>query len=132
MTLSFPATARFRALTVRLLAVTAAACVSIPGYAADGKQTPKIAPGLPASSGPSGAEAVGKLLNPTPADPSVPLPTPNLAEREGAQPSSQGAQIYGRAERGGQNNSVLEGLVGVRIPFSSAPRAPDTTYGSGN
>lgn len=132
--MSFPlsATTRLRVLTVRLLALAAAACVSIPTYAADLKQKPKIAPGLPASSGPSGADAVGKLMNPVPADPSVPLPTPNLAEREDAQPASQGTQIYGRSQRGGQNNGVLEGLVGVRIPFPAAPSAArtDTTYGS--
>ncbi len=115
------------------MALAAVAFVSIPTYAADLKQNRKIAPGLPASSKASGADAVGKLLNPQPADPSVPLPTPNLAEREEAQPSSEKAQIYGRGERGGQNGSVLEGLLGVRIPFPAAPGVSrtDTTYSSG-
>jgi len=134
MTFLPPATTRFRGRTVRLLALAAMACVSIPTYAADLKQNPKIAPGLPASSKASGADAVGKLLNPQPADPSVPLPTPNLADREATQPASQSPQIYGRGQRGGQNDSVLEGLLGVRIPFPAAPSASrtDTTYGSGD
>ncbi len=125
---------RTRAQIARLVALAAVAFVSIPTYAADLKQNQKIAPGLPASSKASGADAVGKLLNPQPADPSVPLPTPNLADREDAQPSSQKPQIYGRGEQGGQNGSVLEGLLGVRIPFPAAPSAfrTDTTYSSGD
>lgn len=134
MTFLLSATTRFRVRTVRLLGLAAVACVSIPTYAADLKQNPKIAPGLPASSKASGADAVSKLLNPQLADPSVPLPTPNLADREDAQPSSQKPQIYGRGERGGQNDSILEGLLGVRIPFPAAPGVSrtDTTYSSGS
>ena len=117
-----------------LSALALAVLVSIPTYGADLKQTPKIAPGLPASSEPSGAEAVGKLMNPQRNDPSVPLPTPNLSDKIEAEQPPQQPQIYGRGEQGGQNGSVLEGLVGVRIPFPAArsPESPNTTYSSGD
>jgi hypothetical protein len=118
----------------RLAALAVAALVSIPAYAADLKQNQKIAPGLPASSNPSGAAAVGKLMNPQLADPSVPLPTPNLSEKFEVEQPVQKPQIYGRGEQGGQNGSVLEGLVGVRIPFPAAPSVTgaNTTYSSGD
>jgi hypothetical protein len=120
--------------TTRLTALALALLVPISTYAADLKQAPKIAPGLPASSDPSGAEAVGRLMNPRPADPSVPLPAPNLAERPDADQPPQKPQIYGRGEQGGQNGSVLEGLLGVRIPFPAAraPSSVNTTSGSGD
>jgi hypothetical protein len=120
--------------TTRLFALALALLVPISTYAADLKQTPKIAPGLPASSNPSGAEAVGKLMNPQPADPSIPLPAPNLAERSEADQPPQKPQIYGRGEQGGQNGSIFEGLLGVRIPFPAAPgvSSGNTTYGSGD
>ena len=119
---------------LRLFALAMAALVTIPTYAADLKQDPKIPPGLPASSTPSGAAAVGKLMNPQPADPSVPLPAPNLSDKTEAAPTVQKPQIYGRGEQGGQNGSILEGLVGVRIPFPAArsPESPTTTYSSGD
>lgn len=122
-----------RSTTVRLLAL--ALLVPISAYAADLKKTqkiaPPIAPGLPASSNPSGAEAVGRLINPQPADPSVPLPAPNLGDRSEPDPTLQKPQIYGRGEQGGQNGSVLEGLLGIRIPFPAARSSSsgNTTYG---
>ena len=130
MTFSSPA----RRTATRLAALALAALVSIPTYAADLKQSPKIAPGLPATTNPSGAAAVGKLMNPQLADPSVPLPTPNLTEKLDPDQPVQKPQIYGRGEQGGQNGSVLEGLVGVRIPFPPAPSAGSstTTYSSGD
>jgi len=118
----------------RLAALALMALVSVPAYAADLKQSPKIAPGLPASSNPAGAAAVGRLINPQIIDPSVPLPTPNLSERIDADQPMHKPQIYGRGEQGGPNGSILEGLVGVRIPFPAAAGAGrvNTTYGSGN
>jgi hypothetical protein len=118
----------------RLAALALAGLVSIPTYAADLKQSPKLAPGLPATTEPSGAAAVGKLLNPRPADPSVPLPTPNIVDKVEVEQPPQTPQIYGRGEQGGQNNSVLEGLVGVRIPFpaGSPANSGNTTSSSKN
>jgi hypothetical protein len=118
----------------RRSALALALLVPISTYAADLKRTPKIAPGLPASSNPSGAEAVGRLINPQPADPRIPLPAPNLAERPEADQPPQKTQIYGRGEQGGQNGSVVEGLLGVRIPFPAAraPSSGKTTSGSGD
>ena len=115
-----------------LFALALAALVSIPTYAADLKQHAKIAPGLPASSSPSGAAAVSKLMNPQLADPSVPLQPPNLLDKIDAEQSVQKPQIYGRGEQGGQNGSVVEGLVGVRIPFpaASGSGSTNTTYSS--
>ena len=122
-----------RRIAARLAALALAVLVSIPAYASDLKQSPKIAPGLPASSNPSGAAAVGKLMNPQLADPSIPLPTPNLSDKIEAEQPVQKPQIYGRGEQGGQNGSVLEGLVGVRIPFppASSSNSVNTTYSSG-
>jgi hypothetical protein len=114
-----------------LSAAALATLAPIPGYAADLKQSPKLAPGLPASSAPSGADAVGKLMNPRPSDPNVPLQNPNLSDAPAADQPLQKPQIYGRTDQGGQNNSVLEGLVGVRIPFPAA-RSADTTSSSSN
>ncbi len=130
MSISSPA----RRTAARLAALALAAFVSIPVYAADLKQNPKIAPGLPATTNPSGAAAVGKLMNPQLADPSVPLPTPNLSDKIDAEPPVQKPQIYGRGEQGGQNGSILEGLVGVRIPFPAAPSTSpsNTTSSSGD
>jgi hypothetical protein len=123
-----------RLAIARLFALALAALVPISTYAADIKQTPKIAPGLPASSNPSGAAAVGKLLNPQSDDPSVPLPAPNLADRSDTDQPLQKTQIYGRGEQGGQNGSVLEGLLGVRIPFPAARgvSSGNTTYSAGD
>jgi hypothetical protein len=132
MSFSSPVVTRLMAAAACFFAMAAAGLVSIPTYAADLKQKTKIAPGLPASSDPSGAAAVDRLLNPHLADPSVPLPTPNLSERADADQPLQKPQIYGRGEQGGQNGSVLEGIVGVRIPFP-APRGTETvntTYSS--
>ena len=118
----------------RLFALALAAVVSIPTYAADLKQNPKLAPGLPANSHPSGSAAVEKLMNPQLADPSVPLQTPNLSDKIDAEQPVQKPQIYGRAEQGGQNGSVVEGLVGVRIPFpaASSSGSADKPYSSGD
>jgi hypothetical protein len=122
-----------RSRTARLVALAVALLVPISTYAADLKKTPKIAPGLPASSNPSGAAAVGRLMNPPPADPSVPLPAPNLADRPETDQPLQKPQIYGRGEQGGQNGSVLEGLLGVRIPFPAArSMSGNTIYGNGD
>ena len=123
-----------RKTVAHLAALALAAFVSIPSYGADLKQNLKIAPGLPASSNPSGAAAVGKLMNPQLADPSVPLPTPNLSDKLDAEQPVQKPQIYGRGEQGGQNGGILEGLVGVRIPFPPAPNVggANTTYSSGD
>ena len=123
-----------RRTAARLGALALTALVSIPAYAADLKQSPKIAPGLPASSNLSGAAAVGKLMNPQLTDPSVPLPTPNLSDRFDTEQPVQKPQIYGRGEQGGQNGSILEGLVGVRIPFPAASNAgsANTTSSSGD
>jgi hypothetical protein len=119
-----------RKTVAHLAALALAAFVSIPSYGADLKQNLKIAPGLPASSNPSGAAAVGKLMNPQPSDPSIPLPAPNLSEKLDTDQPVQKPQIYGRGEQGGQNGSVFEGLVGVRIPFPAAPSgsSTNTTY----
>ena len=135
MSFSSPVVTRVMAATAGIHAVAMAGLVSIPTYAADLKQTPKIAPGLPASSEPSGAAAVGKLMNPQRNDPSVPLPTPNLSDKiEADQPARKSRKSTAGAEQGGQNGSVLEGLVGVRIPFPAARSAesPNTTYSSGD
>jgi hypothetical protein len=117
--------------TARLCALALALLVPLSAQAADVKQNSKIAPGLPASSNPSGAEAVGRLMNPQPADPSVPLPAPNLSNRSEPDQTLQKPQIYGRGEQGGQNGSVLEGLLGIRIPFPAArsSSSSNTTYG---
>ena len=119
-------------IAARLAALALAALVSTTGYAADLRQNTKIAPGLPASTSPSGAAAVGKLMNPQLSDPSVPLPTPNLSEKIDRDQPGQKPQIYARGEQGGQNGSVLEGLVGVRIPFPAATggSSANTTYSS--
>jgi hypothetical protein len=73
-------------------------------------------------------------MNPQLTDPSVPLPTPNLSDRFDTEQPVQKPQIYGRGEQGGQNGSILEGLVGVRIPFPAASNAgsANTTYSSGD
>ncbi len=130
MSFSSPVVTRVVATAACLFAVAAAGLVSIPTYAGDLKQNTKIAPGLPASSDLSGAAAVDGLMNPHLADPSVPLPTPNLSERADADQPLQKPQIYGRGEQGGQNGSVLEGIVGVRIPFPAAKGtgSTNTTY----
>jgi hypothetical protein len=112
-----------RRTTARLAAFALAMLVSISTYAGDLKQNPKLAPGLPASSEPTGAAAVGKLMNPRPADSSVPLATPHIADKTDVDQPPQTPQIYGRGEQGGQNGSILEGLVGVRIPFPAARSA---------
>lgn len=109
-----------RRTAAHVAALALAGLVSIPTYGADLKKNTKIAPGLPATTDPSGAAAVGKLINPQQSDPSVPLPNPNLSTRTEADQPVQKPQIYGRGEQGGQNGSVLEGLVGVRIPFPAA------------
>ncbi len=133
MSFSSPVVTRVMATAACLLAVAGAGLVSVPTYARDLKQNAKIAPGLPASSDPSGAAAVDRLMNPHPADPSVPLPTPNLSERTDGDQPPQKPQIYGRSEQGGQNGSVLEGIVGVRIPFPAARsgEGTNTIYSSG-
>jgi hypothetical protein len=120
------------AIAARFLALALAGLVSIPTYAADLKQHAKIAPGLPATSDPSGSVAVDKLLHPRPIDPDIPLPNPNLSDRSDVDQPVQKTQIYGRGEQGGQNGSVLEGVVGVRIPFPAARGAgsANTTYSS--
>ncbi len=130
MSISTPA----RRTAARLAAVVLAALGLIPAYAADLKQNPKIAPGLPASTNPFGAAAVDKLMNPQLADPSMPLPTPNLSDKIDAEQPVQKPQIYGRGDQGGQNGSILEGLVGVRIPFPAASTAgsTNTTSSSGD
>jgi hypothetical protein len=132
MSSSSPLVTRVMTTAARLCAVAVAGLVSISTYAGDLKQNTKIAPGLPASSDPSGAAAVDRLMNPHPADPSVPLPTPNLSQRAEADQPLQKPQIYGRGEQGGQNGSVLEGIVGVRIPFPAARStgSANTTYSS--
>jgi len=116
----------------RLAALALAALVSIPAYAADLKQSPKIAPGLPADSNPSGAAAVGKLMSPQLADPSVPLPNPKLSDKIDAEHAKAAdlwpwragrpkRQHFGRAGRG-------------QDTFSSASNADsaNTTYGTGD
>ena len=123
-----------RSTAVRLFGVALALLVPFSAHAGDLRKPPKIAPGLPASSSPSGAEAVDRLINPQPADPSVPLPAPNLGDRSEPDPTLQKPQIYGRGEQGGQNGSILEGLLGVRIPFPAARSSSsgNTTFSSGD
>ena len=77
---------------------------------------------------------MGKLMNPQPNDPSVPLPNPNLSDKIDADQPVQKPQIYGRGDQGGQNGSILEGLVGVRIPFPPASNTggANTTYSTGD
>jgi hypothetical protein len=111
---------RFSTIQAALI-LALAGCFPVFAYGADLKQNMKIAPGLPASSNPSGAEAVGKLMNPYGADPSVPLPAPNLVTTSEVDQAPQKPEIYGRGQQGGQNGSILEGLIGVRIPFPAGP-----------
>ena len=71
----------------------------------------KAVPSAKLPTAPTGAEAVGKLLQPQQADPSVPLPHPDLAERASEAPESlDKPTIYGRREDGG-------GVVGFRVPI---------------
>jgi len=73
----------------------------------------KIPAPTPASErGPSNVELVNKALNPGASDPDVPLPHPDLAKSNAADPSILSAkpQIYGRQEQGG-------GVLGLRMPI---------------
>jgi hypothetical protein len=96
---------------VLLSGVSAWAGFADPACAADrkGAVTNTV---LPATTAPSGAEIVGKLLSDQTraSDPDVPLPQPNLNPRPpGAGPLS-GPSLYGRQEDGG-------GVVGLKFPI---------------
>jgi hypothetical protein len=98
--------------SLHLIAVVLTMLVPISTYAADLKLNPKMQPGLPTGTPRSGADAVGSLMNPAWRTSSTPLASPNLVDKSEPTATVQGPQIYGRAEQGGQNGSVLEGLLG--------------------
>jgi hypothetical protein len=83
-----------------------------------GTKPPKALPkGLNA---PPPSEAVSKLLAPSSADPSVPLPRADLARQNpsGDDPSDSpmaGPRVYGRPEQG--NNGGVGLVMGVKIPI---------------
>jgi hypothetical protein len=96
-------------------------------------KNPALAPGLPATTDPSGAVAVGKLINPQPQDPNVPLPDPNLVDKERASGPSTGPQFYGEPRMFGATDrdpGVLGAQVGVKIPIPAGPggSGANTTY----
>jgi len=86
-------------------------------WGADVKQAPSIAPGLPAGTSPSGADAVNKLLHP-PQDASVPLMSPDSAASQSAGQSPPQSQFYGHVEQGG---GVSGAVLGVHMPISPNP-----------
>ena len=75
---------------------------------------PQASPVAPKASG---AEIVGKLLNP-PSDPDVPLPQSNLATRPPADSPQDHPTIFGRQEEGG-------GVFGLKIPIPADRGASD-------
>lgn len=89
-------------------------------HAGDQLKNPALAPGLPATTNPSGAIAVGKLIHPQSSDPSVPLPDPDLADKLPAKPAGEGPQFYGEPRYFGgseKDPGVLGAQVGVKIPI---------------
>jgi hypothetical protein len=117
-----------RGLSCVAVAVLVALFVSLFGsfaaFAGDQFKNPALAPGLPATTDPSGAIAVGKLIHPPAADPSIPLPDPNLADKQPTKPANDGPQFYGEPRMFGateRDPGVLGAQVGVRIPIPAGP-----------
>jgi hypothetical protein len=87
------------------------------------KAAPQASPVAPPATG---AEIVGKMLNP-PSDPGVPLPRRDLATRPPADGPLDRPTMFGRQEEGG-------GVFGVKIPIPADRDASDrhTRSSSGN
>jgi hypothetical protein len=97
---------------------------SPPARAGDQLKNPALAPGLPATTDPTGAVAVGKLIHPQPADPSIPLPDPNLADKLPVKTPSDAPQFYGEPRIFGateRDPGVIGAQVGVKIPIPAGP-----------
>jgi hypothetical protein len=118
-----PAAAAYAADLNQNLKVTSPAIVAQPAPAKNGKAAPQASPVAPP---PSGAEIVGKMLNP-PDDPDVPLPRRDLAARPPADAPLERPTVFGRQEEGG-------GVFGVKIPIPADRDASDrhTRSSSGN
>lgn len=95
------------------LVAGAAVAASLAGPAGAADRRAAMTPtGLPATTAPSGAELVGKLLNEQTraSDPDVPLPQPNLSPHEPIPGALSGPSLYGRPEDGGA-------VVGLKFPI---------------
>jgi len=105
------------------LKVTSPAIVAQATPPKNGKTAPQASPVAPP---PSGAEIVGKMLNP-PDDPDVPLPRRDLATRPPTDGPRDRPTVFGRQEEGG-------GVFGVKIPIPADRDASDrhTRSSSGN
>ena len=106
---------------------------STAAHAGDQFKNPALAHGLPATTDASGAVAVGKLIHPQPADPSIPLPDPSLADKQPAKSANEGPQFYGEPRMFGATDrdpGVLGAQVGVKIPIPAGPSnsGANTTY----
>jgi hypothetical protein len=103
--------------------VTSPAIVAPSTPPKNGKAAPQASPVAPP---PSGAEIVGKMLNP-PDDPDVPLPRRDLAARPATDGPLERPTVFGRQEEGG-------GVFGVKIPIPADRDASDrrTRSSSGN
>jgi hypothetical protein len=118
-----PAVSAYAADLNQNLKVTSPAIVAQATPTKNGKAAPQASPVAPP---PSGAEIVGKMLNP-PSDPDVPLPRRDLATRPPTDGPSDRPTIFGRQEEGG-------GVFGVKIPIPADRDASDrhTRSSSGN
>jgi hypothetical protein len=96
------------------LRVTSPAIVAQATPPKGAKPAPQASPVAPPATG---AEIVGKMLNP-PSDPAVPLPRRDLATRPPSDGPSDRPTIFGRQEEGG-------GVFGVRIPIPADRDASD-------
>ena len=134
---NFPWLGRARGTLLAALTAIAVPLLGSPAvHAGDRLKNPALAPGLPATTDPSGAVAVGKLIHPQASDPSVPLPDPNLADKLPAKPPSEGPQFYGEPRIFGATDrdpGVLGAQIGVKIPIPAGPAnsSANTTF-SGN
>jgi hypothetical protein len=120
-------------LVAALAAVLASVIGANAAQAGEQLKNPALAPGLPATTDPSGAAAVGKLINPQRQDPSIPLPDPNLADKEQAVRPNDGPQFYGEPRVFGateRDPGVLGAQVGIKIPIPAGPSgsSANTTY----
>jgi hypothetical protein len=123
-------------LVAALAATLASVIAADAAVAGEQFKNPALSPGLPATTDPSGAAAVGKLINPQPRDPSVPLPDPNLADKERATAPDDRPQFYGEPKVFGATDrdpGVLGAQVGVKIPIPAGPggSSGNTTYSGG-
>ena len=109
-----PAVSAYAADLNQNLKVTSPAIVAQATPPKNGKAPP---PASPVAPPPSGAEIVGKMLNP-PSDPDVPLPRRDLATRPPTDGPSDRPTIFGRQEEGG-------GVFGVKIPIPADRDASD-------